>query len=257
MSLLSSIFFGMAQGIKSNGDAKLKGAEVTWLGHATFQLTSPQGKDILIDPWLENPKAPESAKDINGADVIVLTHGHFDHIGNTADLAKNSGAKVISIFEVAQYLGGQGVNEDQLIGMNISGSVEVEGMKFTMVPAIHSGGITTDNGIVPGGNPAGFIIEFENGYKVYHTGDTGFFTDLKWIGDYYNPDLLLVCIGDHFTMGPDTAAESIVLIDPEYVIPMHYGTFPLLTGTPEALKEHLPEKYRKLVLDVEPGDTVK
>ena len=245
MTLLPSIFFGMAQSVKSAKETDLNGTKVTWLGHAAFGLTSPQGKELLIDPWLDNPKAPESAQDIDSADVIVLTHGHFDHFGKTDELAKETGAKVVCIHEVAQYLGAQGVDDEQLVGMNI-----------TMVPAMHSSGISTENGIVSGGHSAGFIIEMENGYTVYHTGDTGFFTDLKWIGDHYNPNLLLICIGDHFTMGPDTAAEAIELIDPEYIVPMHYGTFPLLTGTPDALKQHLSEQYRDRVLAVDPGETL-
>ncbi|MCS7229297.1 MAG: metal-dependent hydrolase [Candidatus Kryptonium sp.] len=233
---------------------RFKGVEVTWLGHSAFLLKSPNGKIILIDPWLDNPKAPEMAKDIKKADIILLTHGHFDHIGSAPAIAKNSGSKVVSIFEISRYLARQGVPEEQLIGMNYSGTVEVDGIKITMVPAVHSSGISDGNNIIEGGNPAGFVVEFENGFKVYHTGDTGLFGDMALIRKLYAPDLMLVCIGGHFTMGPKEAAEAIKLVAPKYVIPMHYGTFPLLAGTPAELKKYLPAKFKNAVIELNPGE---
>jgi len=233
---------------------KFQDVEVTWLGHASFQIKSPRGKIILIDPWLnENPSALFEEDSITEADVIALTHGHFDHLGDTVPIAKRTGAKVISIFEVAQYLGAQGLGEDQVIGMNIGGTVEVENIKFTMVRAIHSAGIMGDEGMIEGGEPAGFVIELENGYTIYDTGDTDFFGDMQYIGDFYKPNLMLACIGDHFTMGPKTAARAVELIKPQYVIPMHYGTFPVLTGTPEALVKNLPDVMKDTVITAEIG----
>ena len=237
-------------------NGKFNDVEITWLGHAAFQLKTPGGKTILIDPWLDNPKAPEGAKDISDVDIIAITHGHFDHVQGAPELAKKTDAKVVSIFEIAQYFGGHGVNEDNLVGMNIGGTAEVDGIKFSMTPAIHSSGLPGDDGIIEGGHPAGFIIEFENGYKVYHTGDTDYFGDLEHIGEFYEPDVMLTCIGDHFTMGPRAAAKAIQAVQPDHVIPMHYGTFPLLTGTPEALIEHLPEVMKKSVTVAEPGKAI-
>jgi len=234
-------------------NGKFQDVEITWLGHAAFQLKTPGGKTILIDPWLDNPKAPEGAKDISDVDIIAITHGHFDHVQGAPELAKKTGAKVVSIFEIAQYFGGKGVNEDNLVGMNIGGTAEVDGIKFSMTPAIHSSGLPGDDGIIEGGHPAGFVIEFENGYKVYHTGDTDYFGDLKHIGEFYEPDVMLTCIGDHFTMGPRAAAKAIQAVQPDHVIPMHYGTFPLLTGTPDALIDYLPEVMKKSVTVAEPG----
>ena len=234
---------------------RFKGVEVTWLGHAAFLLKSPNGKIVLIDPWLDNPKAPESAKNITKADIILLTHGHFDHVGSAPEIAKNSGAKVVCIFEISRYLAKQGVPEEQLIGMNYSGTVEVDGVKITMVPAVHSSGISDGDKIIEGGNPAGFVVEFENGFKVYHTGDTGLFGDMEWIKKLYSPDLMLVCIGGHFTMSPREAAEAIKLVEPKYVIPMHYGTFPILAGTPAELKKYLPAKFKNAVIELKPGET--
>ncbi|MBS1271845.1 MAG: hypothetical protein MAGBODY4_00977 [Candidatus Marinimicrobia bacterium] len=234
--------------------SKFQDAEVTWLGHASFQIKSPGGKTVLIDPWLnENPSAPFEEDSIEEADVIALTHGHFDHLGDTVPIAKRTGAKVISIFEIAQYLGSQGLGEEQAIGMNIGGTVEAEGIKFTMVRAIHSSGIMGDSGIVDGGDPAGFIIEFENGYTMYHTGDTDFFGDMQFIGEFHKPNLMLACIGDHFTMGPKTAARAVETIKPQHVIPMHYGTFPVLTGTPEELRNNLPDVMKDTVITAKIG----
>lgn len=256
--ILSIIAFLVLTAVVSAAEKKkqrFNGVEVTWLGHAAFLLKSPNGKVVLIDPWLDNPKAPEMAKNITKADIILLTHGHFDHVGSAPELAKKTGAKVVGIFEVSRYVAKQGVSEEQIIGMNYSGTVNVDGIKITMVPAIHSSGISDGNNIIEGGNPAGFIIEFENGFKVYHTGDTGLFGDMELIRKLYSPDLMLVCIGGHFTMGPREAAEAIKLVQPKYVIPMHYGTFPILSGTPDELKKYLPAKFKNAVIELNPGET--
>jgi L-ascorbate metabolism protein UlaG (beta-lactamase superfamily) len=254
---LSLIFLIVFAGVMTSAEkkGKFKGVEVTWLGHAAFLLKSPNGKVILIDPWLDNPKAPESAKEISKVDLILLTHGHFDHVGSAPEIAKKTGAKVVCIFEVSRYLAKRGVAEEQLIGMNYSGTVNVDGIKVTMVPAVHSSGISDDNNMVEGGNPAGFVVEFENGFKVYHTGDTGLFGDMDLIRKLYKPDLMLICIGGHFTMGPREAAEAIKLVKPKFVIPMHYGTFPILAGTPAELKKYLPADLRKTVIELNPGET--
>ncbi|MCF7805006.1 MAG: metal-dependent hydrolase [Candidatus Marinimicrobia bacterium] len=228
--------------------------EVTWLGHSTFQFKSPGGKVVLIDPWLnENPSAQISAEDIDHVDIIALTHGHFDHFGDTVSIAKRTGATVVSIFEISQYLGRQGIAEDQIIGMNIGGTVDVDGIKFTMVRAVHSSGVSGEESIVDGGDPAGFVITFENGFTVYHTGDTDLFGDMKYVGELHEPDLMLTCIGDHFTMGPKAAAKSVELVKPQHVIPMHYGTFPLLTGTPEELVNNLSGTLKDAVITAEIG----
>lgn len=255
LTLISFVILIGAVASAEKKQQRFKGVEVTWLGHAAFLLKSPGGKIILIDPWLDNPKAPETAKNITKADIILLTHGHFDHVGSAPELAKKTGAKVVCIFEVSRYLAKQGVAEEQLIGMNYSGTVDVDGVKITMVPAVHSSGISDGNNIVEGGNPAGFVVEFENGFKVYHTGDTGLFGDMELIGKLYTPDLMLVCIGGHFTMGPREAAEAIKLVQPKYVIPMHYGTFPILAGTPDELKKYLPAKFKNAVIELKPGET--
>ncbi len=253
--LVSLVVLAGAVASAEKKQQRFKGVEITWLGHAAFQLKSPNGKIILIDPWLDNPKAPETAKDITKADIILLTHGHFDHVGSAPELAKKTGAKVVCIFEVSRYIAKQGVSEEQIIGMNYSGTVNVDGIKITMVPAVHSSGISDGDNIVEGGNPAGFVVEFENSFKVYHTGDTGLFGDMKLIGKLYAPDLMLVCIGGHFTMGPREAAEAIKLVQPKYIIPMHYGTFPILAGTPDELKKYLPAKFKNAVIELKPGET--
>ncbi len=232
-----------------------KDVKITWFGHAAFKLESPKGKIVLIDPWLQNPKAPANARNLTTADVILVTHGHSDHLGNTVDLAKITGAKVICIYEIALYLSEQGINNFQ--PMNKSGTVEVDGIKFTMVDAAHSSGIDVAGKLHVGGEAAGFVIEFENGFKVYHAGDTGLFGDMRLIGEMYKPDVALLPIGGLFTMGPREAAKACTLINPRYIIPMHYGTFRELTGTPDQLKKELKGYMRPRVIEMKPGETIE
>jgi len=234
--------------------SKSYGIKITWFGHSAILIESPKGKRILIDPWLDNPKAPEGAMDITNVDLILITHGHSDHIGNTIEIAKRTGAKVISIFEVYLHIEAQGVTNAQ--GMNKGGTVDIDGIKVAMVDAKHSSGIDLDGKVINGGAAAGYIIETENNFKVYHAGDTALFGDMKIIGEFYKPDVALLPIGGLYTMGPREAAYACKLLKPKYIIGMHYGTFPVLTGSPEELKELLPNDMKNRVIILEPGKEI-
>ncbi|WP_053960793.1 metal-dependent hydrolase [Sulfobacillus thermosulfidooxidans] len=219
----------------------LDGAELTWLGHASFVLKSPGGRYIVFDPWLEgNPKCPPEFYNWDKADYILLTHGHFDHMGSAEMLAKKTGATVISNFEIATYLASLGVSNT--IGMNKGGTLEFGDIKITMVYADHSSGISTDTGIIYGGEAAGFVVTLENGLSIYHAGDTNVFGDMTLIKTLYAPDVALLPIGGHYTMSPKEAAYAVDLLEPKVVIPMHYGTFDALKGSPDALKDLLADK---------------
>lgn len=224
---------------------------VTWFGHSAFLLESPLGVCVLIDPWLDNPKAPPGAKEVGKIELILITHGHGDHIGNTVELASKTGAKVVAIHEVSLYLTGKGLTNVQ--GMNKGGSLKSDGVTVTMVDARHSSDIDNESPPLPGGEAAGYVVEFANGYRVYHAGDTALFGDMKLIGEVHKPDLALLPVGDLFTMGPREAARACEMIKPKKVIGMHYGTFPLLTGTPEQMRKHLPQAMRSRVVFLEPG----
>ena len=235
------------------------GVTITWLGHGTFLFTSATGKRIVLDPWIEgNPKFPEAWREkiTQDIDLLLITHGHFDHTGDVLTVAKQTSAKVGCIYETAAWLQSQGVNEDQVVGFNKGGSAELAGLKVTMTDARHSGGHVADTSITYLGDPCGFILEFENGFKVYHTGDTSIFSDMQLLGELYQPDLVILPIGDFYTMGPFQAAHALRLIKPRFAIPEHYGTFPALPGTPEALQSHLQELHVSTELVVlEPGQT--
>ncbi len=227
--------------------------KLTWLGHATFLIHTPGQRKIVIDPWLEgNPRCPRQYYDLPQCDLILITHGHFDHIASAADLARRTGATVVANFEIATYLEAEGVQHT--VGMNQGGTWQQDRLDVSMVHAEHSSGISTEQGVRYGGDAAGFVLTLENGYSLYHAGDTNVFGDMRLIHDLYAPDLALLPIGGHFTMGPKEAAYAVRLLAPETVIPMHYGTFPALTGTPAALRDLLAETDARMV-ELAPGQS--
>lgn len=227
---------------------------ITWLGHAATRIQTPDGKTILIDPWLQdNPSVPANLKRIENLDLMLITHGHFDHMGDAVTVAKQTEPDVIAIFEICHYLTSQGVQKCN--GMNKGGTVRWQDIDITMVDAIHSSGITVGEQILYGGTPAGFVLRFNNGFTVYHAGDTEVFESMKLIARY-KPDIALLPIGGHFTMGPSGAAEAIRLLGVHNVIPIHYGTFPALTGTPEQLKEQASDVADLRVIALKPGESI-
>lgn len=235
-----------------------KDVSITWLGHAGFRLQTPGGKTIFIDPWLEgNPQAPESEKRIEKADIIFVTHGHFDHLGDTIAIAQKTGAKIVAIPELCWWLQGKGIAEDKTAYMNKGGTQTVDGLRVTMVHADHSCGALDDGRIVYTGEAVGFVIELENGFRFYHAGDTALFGDMRLIGELYQPELAMLPIGDHFTMSPRQAAYALRLLGCKMVIPMHYATFPVLTGTPEALRRETAAIEGLQIFELQPGETLR
>lgn len=230
-----------------------RGVKFTYYGHATFMLESANGKKILIDPWVQsNPACPEHLKELPGFDLMLITHGHFDHIGDAVALAKKHKPKVVGIYETCAWLEKKGV--ENTAGMNKGGSQTIDRIKITMVHADHSCGILDDDGsIVYGGDPCGYVIRFENGFTVYHAGDTNVFSDMALIAELYQPELVMIPIGDHYTMSPLEAGKCLQLMKPAYCIPMHYGTFPVLTGTPDALKQQASGVDVEII-PLKPGD---
>lgn len=228
---------------------------ITWLGHSTFLLRTPGGKRVLLDPWLaSNPACPEAMKKPPTVDLILASHGHADHIEDLVLCARESGAPVVAIFELCDWLGRKGIQH--AAPMNKGGSLDVAGLRVTMTDARHSSGFFDGGRMVYMGEPAGFVIRLEDGRRIYFAGDTSLFGDMRLIGDLYSPEIVFLPIGDRFTMGPDTAAKACELLRPRLVVPMHWGTFPLLTGTPAALTEHLVDSGIE-VLALEPGETAE
>jgi L-ascorbate metabolism protein UlaG (beta-lactamase superfamily) len=227
---------------------------VTWLGHAAFRVDTPGGKRIYVDPWLENPKCPESERQPERVDLIALTHGHDDHIGQTIDLAQRFDCPVIALIELRDWLTTQGLAEDVSLAPNKGGTVERDGIKVTLTDAKHSSSMFVNGNLVYLGEPAGLVLEVENGTKIYFAGDTCVFGDMALIARLHRPAVAVLPIGGHFTMDPREAAVAVELLGVERAIPCHYGTFPLLAGTPEEWRELLTTECE--ILAPEPGGTV-
>lgn len=233
-----------------------KEVKVTYLGHSAFKIVSPKGVVLYIDPFLSgNPKTPAEMKTVEKADLILVTHGHGDHVGDTLVIAEKTNARIVAMPELGRYLTRKGAKN--VIGMNKGGTYTSHGIAITMVHALHSSSVTEGDQVIYTGEPSGFVIRFENGFTLYHAGDTGVFGDMKIIGEIYQPVLSLLPIGSHFTMDPREAAYAAKLLGSKFVIPMHYGTFPVLTGTVEDFQKWMKEAPQTRVLVVKPGETVQ
>lgn len=234
-----------------NGDVSF-----TWVGHGTWKARSAKGKEVLIDPWvMGNPVAPETLKNVDRCDLMLITHGHFDHIHDALEIARRTKPTIVCNHEIGTWLGSKGVDGEKIVATNKGGAVEIDGITVLLVRAEHTCGITDDDGsIVYGGEACGFVITFENGFSVYFAGDTDVFGDMALIAELSSFDVAFLPIGGFYTMGPDRAAKAAQLLGVKTVVPMHFGTFPILSGNPGQLQELVGNKVR--VLDIKPGDTV-
>jgi L-ascorbate metabolism protein UlaG (beta-lactamase superfamily) len=227
----------------------------TWLGHGTWKVRSAKQKEVLIDPWvMNNPVTPPNLKTVDKCDLMLITHAHFDHIGDALEIAKKTKPTIVTIHELGVWLGSKGIDDQSIVTGNKGGTLEVSGLKITMVHAEHSCGISDNGQILYGGEPCGLVIEFENGFTIYFAGDTDVFGDMALIAELSRFDVAFLPIGDHYTMGPERAAKAVELLGVKTVVPMHFATFPVLTGRPRQLQELVGRGVK--VLDVKPGDTI-
>jgi L-ascorbate metabolism protein UlaG (beta-lactamase superfamily) len=218
--------------------ANLKGTKITWLGHSTALVTTAQGTQILIDPFIEhNPKYPKDYVLPEKIDLLLLSHGHGDHIADAVSIAKKHKPQAVGIFELVGWLQTKGAED--IVGMNLGGTYKFKDVSISLVEAKHSSSIQDGKEIIYAGVAAGFIIAVEGGPVIYHAGDTSLFSDMQIIKDLYSPEIGMLPIGDHYTMGPKAAAIAAKYLGLKSVIPIHYGTFPQLTGTPQELDTYL------------------
>lgn len=226
---------------------------ITWYGHSTFVITTPGGKRIVTDPFLEsNPVCPANMKKITAADVILVSHGHADHTSDVPAVSRATKAPIVAIYELATWFERKGLTNAQ--GMSIGGTMSVAGLRISMVPAIHSSSVVENDMTVYLGEPAGFVVQMEDERSFYFAGDTALFGDMRLIAEMYAPEIAFLPIGDHFTMDPHAAALAARMLGVRQVVPMHYGTFPVLTGTPDQLKKHV-DPHGIDVLVLKPGET--
>ena len=235
-------------------DKSEQGLSITWLGHATVLYHSPRGKSVLVDAWLDhNPGTPDSAKDLGTVDLLLITHGHYDHFDDCLTIARRYGPDIVSNFAISEYLDLRKI--EKVHGINKGGSVELHGLRITMLHAVHSSSIREGNAFFPGGEACGYLIQFEDGTRVYHAGDTAVHSDMKLYGEMYKPDIAVLPIGDLFTMAPPEAAVAARMIGARTVVPIHHSTFPALTGTPAQLEERLRGTGIEVV-DIKPGGRI-
>jgi L-ascorbate metabolism protein UlaG (beta-lactamase superfamily) len=233
-----------------------RGARITWLGHAATKIEAADGTVILIDPFLEgNPTTPEDARTQDRVDLMLVSHGHGDNMGDAVKIAVEHQPHIIAMNELCGYLSSKGAKDCS--GGNTGGTQEWKGLRITMVNAIHSSSIQDGDGLLYAGLAVGFVIRLSDGFTIYHAGDTDVFAGMELIGRLYKPDVALLPIGSHFTMGPLEAAEAIRLLGIKNIIPIHYGTFPLLWGSPELLSAETSDMSDLKIIPLKPGESIR
>lgn len=240
-----------------------EGMHLTWLGHSAFLIQTPRRKRVLIDPWIQNnPACPDDRKEVGAVDLMLVTHGHFDHIEDAVPIAQATGCRIVGIYELTAWLMSKGVgadNAETVFPMNKGGTLRFDdlALSVTMVHADHTCGIKDGDQIIYGGEAVGYVVTLDEGFTFYHAGDTAVFGDMAIVAEIYQPRLALLPVGDRFVMSPREAAKAVTLLSSaETVVPMHFGTFPQLTGTPDTFRRELEAAGAGVdVLELTPGET--
>lgn len=273
IAILIAVIVVPALTVLGSTPQRSSGTQLYWYGHSAFKLTTPSGKVLLLDPWLTNPLNKNGKNDLanlDRADLILVSHGHFDHTGDAVEIAKKTKARLVTTLDLGRAMAENGGYPKELVTFDTQGNFGGEvtffngEVKITFVPAVHSSVVATQEAkgdsftdVHSAGNPSGFLIQVKNGPVIYHTGDTDLFTDMGLLSRLYSVTVMLACIGDHFTMGPVRAAEAVRLVNPKLVVPIHFGTFSALPGTPEAFAKALQQQGVKSQLKLmQVGETL-